>query len=80
MLAFIITPIGRQFAAVALVAIACFAIAFWLMGKGADRATQKIEKQDKSAISAAHDARSIMRQCVDSGRLWHTETGKCEGR
>jgi 4-hydroxybenzoate polyprenyltransferase len=58
MIAFLFSPLGRRVVAVVAVGVALVAVAVWLMDKGADRAVDKINRQNERAVDAATKARN----------------------
>ena len=66
MLAFILSPIGRRVVAVLAVGVALIAVAFWLMDKGANRAVDKINRQNERARDAAEIARNACLAAPDN--------------
>jgi len=55
-----------------------FAI-FYLIDTGADRERAKIDKENSDAIKKANENTANLGDCLDAGRVYDFETGKCRG-
>lgn len=63
---------------VVVAAISAVAYAAYIQRKiGADAERAKIERDNRDAWSKAEERGNDLRNCLDSGGLYHFETGKC---